>query len=134
MLDFALERTCGVALGATTRTRAPACTRLLIFDSAMVPAPTTKHGRPVSFMNIGNSFVEFISSLRSGRFRVLPASPALNVTCIRGFGQVPEVENVALGQTVWSKKSRHFQHAPVILPLCELRSRLIVDDEGNIRM
>src|SRR6267143_2566852 len=58
--DCAHERTCGVASGATTRTRAPASRRLAILDSAMVPAPTTRQGRAESLRNMGKSFAGFI--------------------------------------------------------------------------
>src|SRR5467141_5042612 len=58
----AQERTCGVASGATTRTRPPASRRLAILDSATVPAPTTRHGRFESLRNIGKSFAGFMFS------------------------------------------------------------------------
>src|SRR5207245_10181184 len=61
-LVCAQERTCGVASGATTRTRPPASRRLAILDSATVPAPTTRHGRSESLRNIGKSFAGFMFS------------------------------------------------------------------------
>src|SRR5262249_39762701 len=47
----------GVACGATTRTLAPATSRLRIFDSAIFPAPITRHERPFSFRNIGKRLI-----------------------------------------------------------------------------
>src|SRR5215831_14344717 len=41
--------------GSTTRTEAPEASRERILDSARVEAPTTRHGRPPSSTNIGNS-------------------------------------------------------------------------------
>src|SRR5713226_5066587 len=81
LFDCAQERTCGVASGATTRTRAPASRRLAILDSAMVPAPTTRQGRPVSFRNIGKSFTGFIDSLWSFPAGSSPEGPDVNLTC-----------------------------------------------------
>src|SRR5947208_11523002 len=62
VLDAAQERTCSVASGATTRTRAPASRRLAILDSAMAPAPTTRHGLAESLRNMGKSFGGFMLS------------------------------------------------------------------------
>src|SRR5258708_7816720 len=49
---------------APTRTRAPVSISPPIFGSPTFPAPTTSHGRPVSFMNIGNKLFT-LSLLRS---------------------------------------------------------------------
>src|SRR5258708_38244436 len=62
-LEAAQVRTCGVASGATTRTRPPASRRLAILDSATAPAPTTRQGRAESFRNIGKSFSGFIRTV-----------------------------------------------------------------------
>src|SRR5437879_13267279 len=55
LFECAQERTCGVASGATTRTRPRASRRLPILDSAMVPALTTRQGRAESLRNMGKS-------------------------------------------------------------------------------
>src|SRR5262252_2666688 len=51
------SRTAGLASRATTRMRAPVSSRPLIFGSPTFPAPTTRHCRASSFMNIGNKLV-----------------------------------------------------------------------------
>lgn len=64
-----------VALGATTRTRAPARSTPAIFSSASLPAPTTTHRRPSSLRNTGKSAMG-INPLCAGRIRSMriPAS------------------------------------------------------------
>src|SRR5208337_3239935 len=49
--------TASVASGATTLTAAPAATKPPILGSPTRPAPTTRHGRPVSFKNTGNKLI-----------------------------------------------------------------------------
>src|SRR5260370_37186785 len=63
VFDWAQERTCRVASGATTRTRALAFRRLAILDSATAPAPTTRQGRAESLRNMGKSFSNFIRTV-----------------------------------------------------------------------
>src|SRR5713101_3281552 len=63
VFDWAQERTCGVASGATTRTRALASRRLAILDSATAPAPTTRQDRAESLRNKGKSFSNFIRTV-----------------------------------------------------------------------
>lgn len=46
-----------VALGATTATVAPPARSVEIFSSADLPAPTTRHRRPMSLRKIGKSLV-----------------------------------------------------------------------------
>src|SRR6185312_5682495 len=55
--DAAHSRTRGKASGAITVTRASAVSRLSIFDSAMLPAPTTTQWRPASFRKIGKRLI-----------------------------------------------------------------------------
>jgi len=103
--------------------------RLLIFDSAMIPAPPTIHGRSASFRNMGNSFTGGIFSLRSRLARISPAGTELNVTYIYPSGQALDAANLASGEAFRSQECRHFKHAHIILALGELRSCGIVDDE-----
>src|SRR5581483_11285348 len=49
---------------AITRTVAPACSKLWIFGSATLPPPTTRHHRPVSFINIGKSSIDSFHTRR----------------------------------------------------------------------
>src|SRR5580704_16233682 len=71
------SRTLGVATGATTRTEASAANRLSIFDSATVPAPTTRHRRPSSFTNIGNRLIFFQPPNPASRFQLQPPTSSL---------------------------------------------------------
>src|SRR5882724_11446845 len=89
--DCAQERTWRVASGATTRILAPASKRLEIFASAMLPAPTTRHGRDASFRNIGKSFSEFMRS-RAAPCCCLQSKPkAFRISnCTEGRGDKAE--------------------------------------------
>src|ERR1039458_51372 len=59
------SRTRGVAFGATTRTAASVASRLSIFASPTVPAPTTRHWRPSSFTNMGNRLMVLFFRVQS---------------------------------------------------------------------
>src|ERR1700674_4019694 len=56
------SRTWSLAAIATTWMRAPVSMRLPILGSPTLPAPTTRHCFPASFMNIGNKLVTVSSS------------------------------------------------------------------------
>src|SRR5882757_4030059 len=77
----AQSRTRGVAFGATTRTDASVASRLSIFASPTVPAPTTRHRRPSSFTNMGKRLIPSLRCVQSA-FLFREARPA---PCARIF-------------------------------------------------
>src|SRR6185312_7462287 len=92
--DAAHSRTRGKASGAITVTRASAVSRLSIFDSAILPAPTTTQCRFASFRKMGKRLITFtphsparglaLGRVRQLRWPLLPvARAALRYWCVR---------------------------------------------------
>src|SRR6267143_5006267 len=134
VLDAAQERICVVASGATTRTRAPVSRRLAILDSAIVPAPTTRHWRAASLRNIGKSLGGFMLSRRALLSEAwTPSLSQIRPVIELRFKQKAQ-RILDLRETIRGQQSGHFEDALIVVALSELRGRGIVDDESHVGM